>query len=104
LRQSGRLNGVFHTIQSALPDLIGQKWGRIVTISSHAAQAGAAGRSHYSAAKGGVISLTKSLAQELAAYGITVNTIRPSLVDTPMFRKAGYITGQQINVNDGMYM
>jgi NAD(P)-dependent dehydrogenase (short-subunit alcohol dehydrogenase family) len=81
------LTGVFHTVQSALADLVAQKWGRIVTISSHAAQVGAAGRSHYAAAKGGVISLTKSLANELAPHGITVNTIPPSLVDTPLARQ-----------------
>ncbi|MCJ8156085.1 SDR family NAD(P)-dependent oxidoreductase [Sphingomonas sp. LaA6.9] len=137
------LTGVFHTIQPAVPDMVEQKWGRIVTISSNAAQIGASDRAHYSAAKGGVIGLTKGLARELARHGITVNTIPPSLVDTPLARRgeatgevppldvisqmipisrpgtpddiaaaceflcsdgASYITGQQINVNGGMYM
>jgi 2-hydroxycyclohexanecarboxyl-CoA dehydrogenase len=82
------LTGVFHTVQAALPDMVERKWGRIVTISSNAAQIGAADRAHYAAAKGGVIGLTKALARELAHYGITSNTIPPSLVDTPMARRA----------------
>lgn len=80
------LTGVFHALQAALPDMIERNWGRIVTISSHAAQGGAGDRSHYAASKGGVISLTKSLAREFAANGVTVNTIPPSLVDTPLAR------------------
>jgi 2-hydroxycyclohexanecarboxyl-CoA dehydrogenase len=81
------LTGVFHTIQLALPDMVEQKWGRIVTISSQAAQSGAQDRAHYAASKGGVIGLTRSLARELGGQGITVNTIPPSLVDTPMARR-----------------
>jgi 2-hydroxycyclohexanecarboxyl-CoA dehydrogenase len=81
------LTGVFHTIQAALPDMIAAKWGRIVTISSNAAQWGSSDRAHYSAAKGGVIGLTKALAREFAKYGITSNTIPPQLVDTPLARK-----------------
>lgn len=78
------LSGVFHTVQAALPDMIDAKWGRVITISSHAAQSGAADRAHYSASKGGVIGLTRALAREFAADGITVNTIPPSVVATPM--------------------
>lgn len=87
------LTGVFHTLQAALPDMLAAKWGRIVTISSQAAQSGAPDRAHYAASKGGVIGLTRSLARELAAYGITVNTIPPSLVDTPLARE-GERSGQ----------
>jgi 2-hydroxycyclohexanecarboxyl-CoA dehydrogenase len=78
------LTGVFHTIQAALPDMVAAKWGRIVTISSQAGQSGAPDRAHYCAAKGGVIGFTKGLARELARHNITVNTIPPSLVATPM--------------------
>ena len=87
------LTGVFHTLQGAVPDMVDQKWGRIVTISSQAAQSGAPDRAHYAASKGGVIGLTRALARELAAHGITVNTIPPSLVDTPLAR-AGEASGQ----------
>jgi len=87
------LTGVFHTIQAALPDMVAHKWGRIVTISSNAAQWGSSDRAHYSAAKGGVIGLTKALAREFAKYNITSNTIPPQLVDTPMARK-GVDTGE----------
>jgi 2-hydroxycyclohexanecarboxyl-CoA dehydrogenase len=87
------LTGVFHTLQAAVPDMVAAKWGRIVTISSQAAQSGAPDRAHYAAAKGGVIGLTRALARELAPRGITVNTIPPSLVDTPLARE-GERTGQ----------
>ncbi len=82
------LTGTFTCIQAALPDMLGAGWGRIVTISSSSAQSGAPDMAHYAASKGGVIGLTKALAVELARSGITVNTIPPSLVDTPMARKA----------------
>jgi NAD(P)-dependent dehydrogenase (short-subunit alcohol dehydrogenase family) len=82
------LTGTFACIQAALPDMVSAGWGRIVTISSSSAQSGAPNMAHYAASKGGVIGLTKALAVELARSGITVNTIPPSLVDTPMARKA----------------
>jgi NAD(P)-dependent dehydrogenase (short-subunit alcohol dehydrogenase family) len=82
------LTGTFACIQAALPDMLAAGGGRIVTISSQSAQSGAPSMAHYSASKGGVISLTKALAVEFARQNITVNTIAPSLVDTPMARKA----------------
>ncbi len=82
------LTGTFTCVQAALPDMLASQWGRIVTISSSSAQSGAPNMAHYAASKGGVIGLTKALAVELARSGITVNTIPPSLVDTPMARKA----------------
>jgi NAD(P)-dependent dehydrogenase (short-subunit alcohol dehydrogenase family) len=82
------LTGTFACIQAALADMVEAGWGRIVTISSSSAQSGAPYMAHYSASKGGVIGLTKALARELAGAGITVNTIPPSLVDTPMARDA----------------
>jgi 2-hydroxycyclohexanecarboxyl-CoA dehydrogenase len=137
------LTGTFHCLQAAVPDMIAGGWGRIVTISSSSAQSGAARMAHYVASKGGVIGLTKALASELGRHGITVNTIPPGSIETPMTQRAqssgnlpdteviarmipvrrtgtpddiaaacaflcsedaGYITGQQINVNGGRYM
>ena len=85
---SVNLTGTFICVQAAVPDMVAAGWGRIVTISSSSAQSGAPNMAHYAASKGGVISLTKSLAVELARHGITANTIPPSLVDTPMARAA----------------
>jgi NAD(P)-dependent dehydrogenase (short-subunit alcohol dehydrogenase family) len=137
------LTGTFTCAQAVVPDMIAAGWGRIVTISSSSAQSGAPRMAHYAASKGGVISLTRALAVDLARHGITVNTIPPSLVHTPMVDHAvasgnfpgvdiiapmiplgragtaadiagacsylcseegGYITGQILGVNGGMYI
>jgi 2-hydroxycyclohexanecarboxyl-CoA dehydrogenase len=82
------LTGTFNTIQPLIPDMVDAGWGRIVTISSMSAQAGAPDMAPYVASKGGVIALTKALSYELAPKGITANTIPPSIVDTPMAREA----------------
>jgi NAD(P)-dependent dehydrogenase (short-subunit alcohol dehydrogenase family) len=82
------LTGTFSCVQTAVPDMVDTGWGRIVTIASSSAQSGAPKMTHYAASKGGVISLTKALAVELAPTGITANSIAPSLVDTPMARAA----------------
>jgi NAD(P)-dependent dehydrogenase (short-subunit alcohol dehydrogenase family) len=82
------LTGTFHCIQAALPDMVRGHWGRIVTIASSAGQVGSPGQGHYSAAKGGVIAMTKTVAREYARHGITANTIPPFCVDTPMLRDA----------------
>jgi 2-hydroxycyclohexanecarboxyl-CoA dehydrogenase len=82
------LTGTFHCIQAAIPDMVAAGWGRIVTISSAAGQTGSPRQGHYSASKGGVIALTKTVALEYAAKGITANTIPPFTVDTPMLRAA----------------
>jgi 2-hydroxycyclohexanecarboxyl-CoA dehydrogenase len=82
------LTGTFHCIQAAVPDMLSVGWGRIVTISSSSAQSGARRMAHYVASKGGVIALTKALAVELGPHGITVNTIPPGSIETPMTRRA----------------
>jgi 2-hydroxycyclohexanecarboxyl-CoA dehydrogenase len=82
------LTGTFNCLQAAIPDMVAARWGRIVTIASSSAQTGAARMAHYSASKGGVIALTKTLAREYAPFGITVNSIPPSSVDTPMAQKS----------------
>ena len=82
------LTGTFHCLQAVIPDMVAAGWGRIVTISSSSAQQGAPRMGHYSASKGGVIALTRSLAKEFGTKGITVNTIPPSMIDTPMSRQS----------------
>lgn len=82
------LTGTFHCCQVALPDMVAANWGRIVMISSSSAQRGSPFAAHYAASKGGVITLTKSLAREYASYGITVNNIPPSGIETPMQHQA----------------
>jgi 2-hydroxycyclohexanecarboxyl-CoA dehydrogenase len=82
------LTGTFLCLQAALPDMVAAEWGRVVTISSAAGQTGSIQQGHYSASKGGVIALTKTVALEYAAKGITVNTVPPFTVDTPMLREA----------------
>ncbi|OBI85434.1 SDR family NAD(P)-dependent oxidoreductase [Mycobacterium asiaticum] len=81
------LTGTFHCCQVALPDMVAAGWGRIVMVSSSSAQRGSANMAHYAAAKGAVITLTKSLASEYAPHGITVNNVPPSSIDTPMSRQ-----------------
>lgn len=80
------LTGTFLCAQQALTDMVATSWGRIVTISSAAGQRGASRQGHYSASKGGVIALTKTLALDYAAKGITVNSVPPFVIDTPMLR------------------
>ncbi|MGE2732999.1 SDR family NAD(P)-dependent oxidoreductase [Mycolicibacterium vaccae] len=78
------LNGTFHCAQASIPDMLDAGWGRIVMISSSSAQRGSPGMAHYAASKGGLISLTRSLAREYGPAGITVNNIPPSGIETPM--------------------
>jgi 2-hydroxycyclohexanecarboxyl-CoA dehydrogenase len=82
------LNGVFHSIQSVLPDMVEAGWGRIVNISSSSTHSGQPFMAHYVAAKSAVNGLTKSLALEYGPSGITVNAVPPGFVDTPMLRSA----------------
>ncbi|MEV1069895.1 SDR family NAD(P)-dependent oxidoreductase [Streptomyces sp. NPDC050263] len=78
------LNGVFHCVRSALPDMWKAHWGRIVDISSSSTHSGQPFMAHYVAAESAVNGLTKSLALELGPRGITVNAVPPGFVDTPM--------------------
>jgi 3-oxoacyl-[acyl-carrier protein] reductase len=127
------LTSAFLTIQAAVPSMKKNHFGRIINISSVAAQTGGIIGPHYAASKAGMLGLTHSYASLLAEYGITVNAIAPALVETDMItnnHKAsadliplkrlgqpeevadvalllacnGYVSGQTINVNGGMYM
>lgn len=82
------LTGTLHCCQAVLPDMIAAGWGRIVNISSSSTHGGQPLMTHYVASKSGVNGLTKSLALEFGPKGITVNTIAPGFIDTPMIRDA----------------
>jgi 3-oxoacyl-[acyl-carrier protein] reductase len=78
------LGGVFRCTKRALPGMLSDRWGRIVTVGSAVGQAGNRGQSNYAAAKAGAIGFTKSVAREVASHGITANVVAPGLVDTDL--------------------
>jgi NAD(P)-dependent dehydrogenase (short-subunit alcohol dehydrogenase family) len=80
------LTGTYHCCQVVLPHMLDAGWGRIVNISSSSAQGGQPYMAAYVSSKAAVIGLTKSLALEFGPKGITVNTIPPGFIDTPMLR------------------
>jgi 3-oxoacyl-[acyl-carrier protein] reductase len=127
------LNSAFYVTQAVLPTMRSQRWGRIIMISSVAAQLGGVIGPHYAASKAGLIGMMHGYAALLAKEGITVNAIAPALIETDMlkgndrikpdpipvgrFGKVdeiasialmlagnGYVTGQTINANGGWYM
>ena len=96
------LKGPFIVTQVVLPDMKAAGWGRIVNISSSSAQSGSRQMAHYSASKGGVIALTKTLAIELGPLGITCNNIPPRFVmNTIMSEKAFNPEVQQRVIDSG---
>jgi 3-oxoacyl-[acyl-carrier protein] reductase len=78
------LNGFFNVTQPLTMPMMRTRWGRIITISSVAAITGNRGQANYAAAKGALHSASKSLSQELASRGITVNVVAPGIIDTTM--------------------
>jgi len=133
------LKGVFLCTKEAISDMVKQRYGRIINITSVAGFMGNPGQANYSAAKAGIMGFTKTVAREYANRGITVNAVAPGFIETsmtdvlpekikeeakkliPLGRfgtvndvanaalflaspDAGYITGQVIHVNGGMYM
>jgi len=133
------LTPIFSVTKRCLRAMTKARWGRIITITSVVGVMGNAGQTNYAAAKAGVIGFSKSLAREVGARGITVNTVAPGFIDTDMTSSlsddhkttllqqvpvkrlgkpeeiatavsflssdlAAYITGENLNVNGGMYM
>ena len=133
------LTPIFKVTKRCLRAMTKARWGRIITITSVVGVMGNAGQTNYAAAKAGVIGFSKSLAREVGARGITVNTVAPGFIDTDMTsslsddhkttllqqvpikrlgepeeiaaavgflasESAAYITGENLNVNGGMYM
>ncbi len=127
------LKSAFLMTQAVLPGMRSRQWGRIINISSVAAQLGGVVGPHYAASKAGMMGLTHSYAALLAKEGITANVIAPALIETEMvtsnpnarhdlipigrfgtveevadivvaLARNGYMTGQTININGGWYM
>lgn len=80
------LTGLFNTTRQVIDGMIERGWGRIINISSVNGQKGQFGQANYSAAKAGIHGFTMALAQEVAARGVTVNTISPGYISTDMVR------------------
>ena len=127
------LTSAFLCSQAVIPGMKKRRWGRLIMLSSIAAQTGGVIGPHYAASKAGILGLVHSFANLLARDGITANAIAPALIETDMIRnndkinpelipigrfghaeevariavmlsENGYITGQTINVNGGWYM
>jgi acetoacetyl-CoA reductase len=78
------LNSAFYTVHAVLPHMTDQGGGKIINMSSFVGEAGNIGQANYSAAKAGLLGFTKTAAQELARFGITVNAIAPGFIETDM--------------------
>jgi 3-oxoacyl-[acyl-carrier protein] reductase len=130
---TANLKSCFLVTQAVLPGMRMRRWGRIVNLSSVAAQVGGIVGPHYAASKAGMLGMTRYYAQKLATEGITINSIAPALIETEMVKanlnarpdripvgrygtveevaevavmlvRNAYMTGQTINVNGGWFM
>ena len=80
------LTGALHMLHAVLPGMVERKYGRIVNVSSDAARSGSSGEAVYSACKGGLVALSKTLAREHARHSITVNVVCPGPTDTALLK------------------
>ena len=90
------LSGAFHCTRAALRGMVRQRYGRIVNITSVAGITGNVGQANYSAAKAGLIGMTRALAREVGSRGITVNAIAPGLVETDLSRTVSERAGEAL--------
>ncbi len=82
------VSGVVNVMRATLPSMVRRGWGRVVNVASIAGKEGNPAQSAYSASKGAVIALTKSVAKELATSGVLVNAVAPTVTDTPLIGPA----------------
>jgi 3-oxoacyl-[acyl-carrier protein] reductase len=130
---TANLKSCFLVTQAVLPGMRKRQWGRIINLSSVAAQVGGIVGPHYAASKAGMLGMTRYYAQKLATEGITINAIAPALIETEMVKanlnarpdripvgrygtpeevaevavmlaKNAYMTGQTIHINGGWFM
>lgn len=99
--QGINLDGTFYCMRAALPHMIEAGWGRVINIASIAGKTGAPYIAAYSASKHGVLGLTRSVSQEVASKGITVNAICPGYVDTDMTTGAVEIITNKTSMTKG---
>jgi 3-oxoacyl-[acyl-carrier protein] reductase len=90
------LNGVFHFCQAVTRPMMSQRYGRMINVSSVAADFGNPGQSNYAASKGGVDGFTRCVASELAKRNITVNAVAPGFIETDMTIAVRSAAGDQI--------
>ena len=82
------LRGPYLITKEVLPEMVAAGWGRVINITSSSVQSGAVDLVHYVSSKGGLMGMTKALALEFAASGVTFNIVPPGVIDTPMLRGA----------------
>jgi 3-oxoacyl-[acyl-carrier protein] reductase len=90
------LKSVFLCTKAAMRHMLKARWGRIISLSSIAAQVGNPGQANYSAAKAGIIGFTRTVAKEVGSHGVTINAIAPGFIETDMTSRIGEEQRQEI--------
>jgi 3-oxoacyl-[acyl-carrier protein] reductase len=82
--QEVNLRGPYRLTKALIKGMLARRWGRVISVASNSGVTGQMGQTHYSAAKAGLMAFTKALAREVAAYGVTANSVSPVFIDTDM--------------------